>query len=844
MLTAANAVDVTPARRKANQDIVYEGGGAVFDNFVSALAAAKASPADAAKLLALKQKLYLMVRMDIEMLTGPLVRSEYKPHIFKNMDASLRAVTKALSEPDPLELAAEAEAANQVSGPDAAAHVPDGRERAEAILQKGAELSGVAQEKLGTLSEGAQSAYTSFTDAVGTDNPLTAAVTYASNAISEGEDTLMHLSDVISSSAEFMPLFGPAMSFARASSRLLHAIGASRTSAFVTARSTGVGIERARQNARLGLHSSCRMLQLLQGQLEALIKISRSGEGAEKLVALLGAPPALVALLSPAEARHIGRSLAAALCAVLVPVHTRINAIYRPYGICGAGDASKPPFGSRLPAEAALISHEAGTVETPTFKPALARSKEYMPTVATCHADDIYDVVLAPAGDAAAWARRGYAPIAGPDPAVFIGLGGELNGSDDPKEKGTDKNAFGVKYDYSGPPVEARNSRTLFVLTCGALRGKLAAGGSGPDAALYRRLVLPVTDLRVVARGKSRTHVLDDPAAEEEGLIKAGFVPLMLSVAGGADRFPEPDRTVEEWKQPQVVVNADCRFGQGGRSSAVFIYVARGGPAPLTGIQLVPFTVPFQGAWASPAADPALLASLTQMSKTVTAKSSMLGISKSTRGMQSIAGSLVTISNAATFTSLEQKRTVDVLDLGAPAGCVVQTTLGWAWFSCPDNDCNTAVTAEVASASMGRIKKFFKKPSERPADASSLGIVTHNFHTVCSDAAVKSVALPGGPGAQAHSAPTRSWERVVPSPYEDTFAEVRSFLDSARVKLATTPYLWLQRRYASPAFEAHDQLHCAAEQVEVLPPVKNVRDMTAADGAGCAGSAGVELSPP
>lgn len=196
--------------------------------------------------------------------------------------------------------------------------------------------------------------------------------------------------ETVAAVAAYLPLLGPSIALGKSTVRLVQAIRAKNVAGFITARNTGIAVERARLNAHLSTFSSCRMLQLLQHQLAAMIIHAADQSEVDSAFQMLGLPKELTDHMSKAAQNQIGRALTAQLCSVLNPVHTRINAIFRNYAICGGGLAAKKPYGSPNEATAKEISHE--------FSDAVNRAESeknaFMPHKATCADDDIYDVAL------------------------------------------------------------------------------------------------------------------------------------------------------------------------------------------------------------------------------------------------------------------------------------------------------------------------------------------------------------------------------------------------------------------------------------------------------------------
>ena len=250
--------------------------------------------------------------MDIELTTGPLAHAAYKPYIFKFMSKSLRAVSMGIVEveegdnPIGLELvdaprgtaqqAADMRDAALERANDFEAKLTDWTAKAQtaidAVNQVAAAVGGKTQSSVTDAQDTAAGLATHVEGA--TTGRITAVVGAAQTA---AVDVIMksELGPVIASTASYLPLLGPAMSFSKAAVRLVRAIRATRAIPFVTARNTGVNVERAKVNARLGVFSSCRMLQMLQRQLEAqiLLNIAATDDELEANFALLGLPELL-----------------------------------------------------------------------------------------------------------------------------------------------------------------------------------------------------------------------------------------------------------------------------------------------------------------------------------------------------------------------------------------------------------------------------------------------------------------------------------------------------------------------------------------------------------------------
>ena len=192
---------------------------------------------------------------------------------------------------------------------------------------------------------------------------------------------------------------------------------------------------------------------------------------------------------------------------------------------------------------------------------------------------------------------------------------------------------------------------------------------------------------------------------------------------------------------------------------------------------------------------------------------------------------LALLSAEATFGSLEKSTSYVVGNLGAPIGCSVKTTPIWFSYYCPINlastshevDCNkpppleptlAETAAHLAAGLFYRIRhRTTTVPEPDPLLAklekpdSSKGIVAHSFAVHCpaskdANAALYRVAPTGGVGtiAAGVQVPVRTWERLVPS----VFDELPSVVDNT--KLALMPFLWLQRRYAGDTLMAQDPI--------------------------------------
>lgn len=656
--------------------------------------------------------------MDIELTTGPLAHAAYKPYIFKFMSKSLRAVSMGIVEveegdnPIGLELvdaprgtaqqAADMRDAALERANDFEAKLTDWTAKAQtaidAVNQVAAAVGGKTQSSVTDAQDTAAGLATHVEGA--TTGRITAVVGAAQTA---AVDVIMksELGPVIASTASYLPLLGPAMSFSKAAVRLVRAIRATRAIPFVTARNTGVNVERAKVNARLGVFSSCRMLQMLQRQLEAqiLLNIAATDDELEANFALLGLPAKLEERMPKAAKLAIGRSFSAALCAVLNPLHHRINAIFRGYAVCGGGAVAAPPYSTRDPAVAAILSPEMAPANA-----AVSTRHAFMPHVDTCDDGDLYDIILtSSAKDVAAWTALGYKQMT---ISVDADTPADLNGKMTEKSS---KNPFswGSAGSYAFKSSDKYPPRILLSLTCKKLKDAIKAPGTAPDVKAYlERIKLPITDLRIVSRARiARGGVPDVAGADEEVLIKSGMTPLLLAGApveaaklavknkyvGYSATFPAPAKP--EDPQTKWVVDADVRSGHGQRAGgaldhdtsrkAMFVYVARGGPTVVTSMVAIPFTWSAADvrarAWTATAVDasgrrgPAVLpAELTKALKAVDALTVY----------EAAAGSLVAISKEVTYASLQAETTYNVKDLGAPASCAVESTPAWAWFVC------------------------------------------------------------------------------------------------------------------------------------------------------------------
>ena len=805
------------------------------------------------------------------MQTGPMADSLYKPYLFKNMSPSLRSVSMGLLEDDSNAVPLDGTEVKPTRVQLAVAYRDEAlkaKEDAETNLQPWIDsISSVDVTAVGKAMGG------------GVQTIVGQAQSYVQGVEEDAENKLeevksavisaMDLGSTIAAASEYMPLLGPSMSFAKAAVRLVQAIRATRAIEFTSARDTGTGVERARINARLSTLSSCRMLQLLQTQLEAQVQLSSDAE-ALKNVDLLGLPASLVALMPESAKLSLGRTLTATLCAVLNPVHHRINAVFRTYGVCGGGAVSQPPYSSHSRKVAALLSHEMRTGDAA----ALAASKRhaYMPHVDTCHDDDIYDAVLTTSEHEAAWKTWGYLPLtfssarslAPAAAAEFNGVVSEDSNGAYTFGRSSTGGFLTDKRDDSAFP-----SRVVMYLSCKELKlQKVASASNAAKLAFLSRLQVPLTDFRVVSRGRKGENSVDVAGAEEEGLITSGLRPLLLAGAPAATAelsnakrfrgysapFPKPNPAAETQPLllPAEVQDADLRKGRQADRWAFYIYVARGGPAVITAMSFVPFietdkvqrqanaALPWQ---VSPNAG-APFATLAKTGADATLATALAGVDADTKHVLTSAatisisgkvdGSLVSISKAVTYESLAGPATYKVKDLGVPAGfnCAVQTTPAWAWYTCPGSPPNCAklptASEEELTGDMSRFTRFkrFARGIKTGRPDGNEGMVVHSFESVCPASALMS-SVQVLDDSLAHKGyprnawiPTRSWERVVPSPWDDEKD------NTDRVKLATLPYVWLQRRYAGPALQARDPLSCAPAPADALLPAMAIRRMS------------------
>lgn len=815
------------------------------------------------------------------MQTGPLADPAYYPYIFKSMSANLKAVSLGLTGDDAGDRVEAMDLPSTDADRSRKQRLIDVRDRALA-LKADAEM---VQKNVNEWAEKVQGAATSANDAA-TDvgdavngkvqanikadqQKVAAAVAKGQSALDKVKAQVTGIVDknkknfvdairaseagpAIAAISGYMPLLGPAISFGKAAVRLVSAIRAARAEPFRAARSTGTGVERARVNTRLGIFSSCRLLQMLQRQLEAQVLLTGANSRDETLAnfGLLGLPPALVALMPEAAQLAVGRTMTATLCAVINPVHHRINAVFRNYSVCGGGPVSEPPYSSHNENVAAFLSHEL-SVADPAFA-AASKRHAFMPHVETCNGNDLYDVVLTSAAQVDAWEAWGYK-------RVKMNAGGrsmhaevaELNAK--PKEETHMLFATGV-YSYELKDAAKTPSRVLLTLSCEALKRQVASSATSAAAREYfSRLKVPLTDLRIVSRRRRGDGTPDVAGAEEEGLIASGLRPLLLAGApldavknanafkltGVSAVFPPPTGTKNgagEEVQPEAVQSADIRKGHtGDKKRSMFIYVARGGPAPLTEVAAFSFTqtvdIKAMGAtWFKydAKADDFKGAAIDAASP-LGAKLAAVDADKAQR---TTGGSLVSISEEVTYESLAARTGYLVKNLFAPFGCAIVSTPAWARYECPaTGSCDAPPTPDEEEmqsdmSSFTRFKRFVRGIHTGKPHASE-GMVVHDFTTACQ--ANKSLSAKVAPTdlserwKKGSIPPTNTWERVLPAYTDDGSDDVVD-----RVKQATSSYLWLERRYAGPALRARDPLQCAAvDEGATLPPARAVRHMTA-----------------
>lgn len=214
------------------------------------------------------------------------------------------------------------------------------------------------------------------------------------NAIGQGSKGVKTIAEI----ASFLPLLGPAINAGTSTYRFMHALKVRGKENFVNARNTGIGVESARVSTRLSIFNTCRLFQLQQAQLAAYLKLSNADADSDALAAfeMLGLPETLKALMSVKEQNEekeklsFGHAVRAAISKVLNPVHHRINAVFRTYGICGGGSIANPPYSSHDPVVAKFVSNE--LADANAANPS-APERAFMPTFSTCHDDDIYDIV-------------------------------------------------------------------------------------------------------------------------------------------------------------------------------------------------------------------------------------------------------------------------------------------------------------------------------------------------------------------------------------------------------------------------------------------------------------------
>ena len=860
----------------------------VIADFLAAGKESTAAPTDAAKRLEAKRALFRLARMDVERSVGIGAEEGYVPYVLGSFDPNLARIGRPLRPPPPaaLSMGSATEEARALMTPETR------MAQCAQLLAAGQELYASASETVDKASEAAESEKakelakassesglpkdagrtlsTAVAPVIKAAAPVNKAETKVeASAKSAGASMLATAGVHASSVAHFMPLVGPAIMFAKSGARLAVAIKASYGNAFKTARNTGTALERTRLNFKRSLHGTCTMMRLAQAQIGSVLLSFSSGSKtttatfadlAAKLTSMLGLPAPIVAAIAEAKqaqtaggpallAAKLGKTYARMICALLRPIHARINTLFREYGKCA--ELAQEPYGAVDRSTSTSWEMADATRATASAKHA------HMAHIDTCHNDDIYDAILVRGVHAPAWtAQLGYAPVQGQAGIQSQFALGELNSRPECTKSIKDDAKIACTYPPSGGAASATSahSRMLLVLTCASLKAKLGELASATDAdkvaqlAYLKSLTMPLSDLRIVSRPRGEGGLpVPTPGSEEAAAIATGLRPLRLTGASGgtdtdaqaalswrattpvfpaivaatAKLFLAPLTKVKAASSPPVFDNeltadeavlADLRAGNSGATPAFFAYMARGGASVITGITLAPlfYKGPEDEAWKKYSRSGTLFNPLEtwgwQNAQTNTI-----------RNLAS-AGDFAAAADV-TILALNARQPRLMPALAAPLGCSVATKRSFAWYMCDvssDDKSGKPSKTRACSSDVARLTEEDIADLPRttrisraiwPADASkpdpSMGLVTQDFHTTCASI---SKGVP-------NSSPdyTSLWERVLPTPSDPVDSETNSML-------VASYYIWTRVRFVTPPVRAEDPITCHADNDPTLLP--------------------------
>ena len=166
--------------------------------------------------------------------------------------------------------------------------------------------------------------------------------------------------------------------------------------AFTSKRDVAVLRERVEVDKRLGLLNLCEMMSGLQEVLESFLATSdgKIESQAEEITRIVLGDAADKLSLDSAFHQKLARSFYARLCALLVPAHNRIAALFRGAGKCQSGAIAQ--YHTKADAK--------DKIQAQHYQEALKR-----PHIAMGSGEsDIYDVQLIDGADVGAWKAYGY----------------------------------------------------------------------------------------------------------------------------------------------------------------------------------------------------------------------------------------------------------------------------------------------------------------------------------------------------------------------------------------------------------------------------------------------------
>ena len=544
---------------------------------------------------------------------------------------------------------------------------------------------------------------------------------------------------------------------------LVQAVERHRNARFLSARQTGLAYEAAAQLKDQSLFTACAQFRSLHAVLARTLGGDLDAAARSNLHALLDVGKLH---LTADQKAYFSQLIQARMCALLSPIHARLNALFRAGGRCAAQ------------------ARNLGAPEVADASPPLAADAVIEPNIRSCSDEDVYDVVLTDRDSVGVWHAEGYTDSWVRDPWHRDLIHGELNHKID----GLGQNRVADS--------DAKNSRVLMVLRCKQLREKLMSADSSAAAAAQRkrlsRFSRPVSDLTLVLRDLNQKGIGD----AEKAAMAAGYQRLVYRADPAV--FPgeqPPQAGQQQLKMPAVKIGrwqklkrsarslffggiwdgeryfeehmtdaADIHPGRSSDTRAAYVFIRRGGPSVLSGVLLLPFHAPINDDAMDATAE-----SFLTYHEDVVADFEHYNNRVSTLG-STAAGALLAPPGCNVY-DVAQKKTV-ALSVTGIRSFFSNGFAGRGWAQYQDDDA--------------------------PLQQRDARIV-HKFYTNCVDPRNSNRA-----GERvAPLKPYERWHRLPVSPYERV---------EAGKLLPQAAYLWVKRRYiVQPLPSGEDFLTCPSE---------------------------------